>query len=116
MKLLINHMKNCLGTKKILAAMAINRVEKLVRITGALVNTNEFHPFVYLFNSFFSKSVKWHELTEQAIRASAVDYTVIRPTGIVKDDFVSKKNKKAVKVALVVINIVVLSFYYHESS
>ena len=76
---------NFLGTKKILAAMQINNVKKLVRITGALVNTNEFHPFVFLFNSLLSNSVKWHEQSEQAIRASGIDYTVIRPTGIVQE-------------------------------
>jgi nucleoside-diphosphate-sugar epimerase len=73
---------NFLGTKRILAAMQINKVDKLVRITGALVDKNEFLPFVYLFNLLLSKTIKWHEATEIAIRASGVDYTVIRPTGI----------------------------------
>ena len=73
---------NFLATKRIIAAMQINKIDKLVRITGALVDKSPFLPFVYLFNLLLSKTIKWHEASEIAIRASGLDYTVIRPTEI----------------------------------
>ena len=66
---------NYLGTKKVLAAMHINKINKLVRITGTLTDKNEFSFFVFLFNSLLSKTIKWHELSEIAIRNSGIDYT-----------------------------------------
>lgn len=71
-----------LGIKRILSAMEVNKVKKLVRITGSLVDKNTFLPFVFLFNFLLSKTIKWHEMSEIAIRKSGVDYTVIRPPGI----------------------------------
>lgn len=72
---------NFLGTKKLLAAMETNNCRKLIRITGSLVGKH-WSPFVALFNILLSFTNKWHEQSELAIRASNVDYTVIRPTGI----------------------------------
>ncbi|KAJ1435319.1 hypothetical protein B484DRAFT_446087 [Ochromonadaceae sp. CCMP2298] len=76
---------NFLGTKRVLAAMAVNKVPKIVRITGALVDTNPFSPFIVLFNCLLAKSNKWHQMSEKAIRESGVDYTVLRPTGLRTD-------------------------------
>lgn len=74
-----------LGMKKILAAMELQRVPKLVRVTGALVGRSAFNPFVALFNIVLSGAVRWHEQGELAIRQSGVDYTVIRPPEIVDE-------------------------------
>ena len=73
---------NYLGIKRILVAMKINKINKLIRITGALVDKNEFLPFIVLFNFLLSKSNKWHCLSEKAIREASIDYTVIRPTNL----------------------------------
>lgn len=73
---------NFLGTKRILAAMNINNINRLVRITGSMVGKSAFYPFVAMFNMLLSKTVKWHEQSEIAIRKSGVDYTVIKPPEI----------------------------------
>jgi nucleoside-diphosphate-sugar epimerase len=93
---------NYIGTKKIIAAMNINKVNKLVRITGALVGKNPFLPFVALFNFLLSMSVKWHEMSEIDIRNSGLNYTIIRPTGIVDESKInlSKTNFTSTRVHL----------------
>jgi len=80
----INHPYNVnfLATKRIIAAMEVNRVKKMVRVTGALVGSNAFNPFTVLFNFLLSKSNKWNEMAEKFIRESGCDYTVVRPVGI----------------------------------
>jgi len=77
---------NYLGTQRVLEAIKANNVKKLVRLTGALVGKPAFSPFVVLFNVLLSMTVKWHERSELAIRASGIDYTCIRPPGI-RDEF-----------------------------
>lgn len=74
---------NFIGVKNIIAAMEINRVRKLVRVTGGLVSLNPFYWAVALFNILLSQTVKWHEHAEIAIRKSGLDYTVIRPSEII---------------------------------
>lgn len=74
---------NYIGTKNVLAAMKLNNVPKLVRVTGGLIGRGEFNLFKALFNLLLSFTVKWHEASEIAIRASGVDYTVLRPTELV---------------------------------
>jgi len=66
---------NFLGMKRILAAMTINKVSRLIRITGALTDKNAFSPFVFLFNLLGSFRIKWNELSEIDIRRNGVDYT-----------------------------------------
>ena len=61
--------------KRILAAMTINKVSRLIRITGALTDKNAFSPFVFLFNLLGSFRIKWNELSEIDIRRNGVDYT-----------------------------------------
>ena len=61
--------------KRILAAMKINNINRLIRITGALTTKSAFSPFVFLFNLLGSFRVKWNELSEIDIRRSGVDYT-----------------------------------------
>ena len=76
---------NYLGVKRILAAMQINNVSKIVRITGAFVDKSAFSPLRVLFNVLLSMTSAWHEASEIAIRNSGLDYTVIRPTEIVNE-------------------------------
>ena len=73
---------NFLGTKRVIAAMSMNGVGKLVRVTGALTGRSAFLLPVAIFNLLLSMTCKWHERSEIAIRESGIDYTVIRPTGI----------------------------------
>ena len=84
---------NYLGTKRILAAMGINKIDKLVRITGALVDKNPFHPFVVLLNLLLSNSIKWNQMGEKAIREANINYTVIRPTGINASNTIDQPRK-----------------------
>ena len=76
---------NYLGVNRILAAMEINKCQKIVRITGALVGKSAFIPIRALFNILISFSSKWHEASEVAIRNSGLDYTIIRPTELVNE-------------------------------
>ena len=72
---------NLQGTKNVLMVMQETGIPKLVRVTGALVGKpNTF--FSALFNLLLSFSNMYHELSEVAIRASGLDYTILRPTGI----------------------------------
>jgi hypothetical protein len=73
---------NYLAMKKVIAVMEKQGIKKLVRITGSMIGTNPFHWIVLLFNFLLSCTVKYHELTEIAIRASNLDYTIIRSSGI----------------------------------
>lgn len=76
---------NYLGVKSILQVMKEKKIQKLIRITGSLVNKSAFNPFIVLFNFLLSFSNKWHEESEKLIRAANIDYTVIRPTGLVDE-------------------------------
>lgn len=73
----INHpySVNYLGIKRILAAMYMNKIPKLIRITGALTDRNPFSPFVMLFNLLGAFRIKWNHLSEIDIRKSGIDYT-----------------------------------------
>jgi nucleoside-diphosphate-sugar epimerase len=74
---------NYMAMLKLTTVMSINRVPKLIRITGSLVGKSPFQPFVALFNLLLSQTIKWHEMGEGYIRYSGIDYTVIRPPAIV---------------------------------
>ena len=45
---------NYLGVRRILTAMEINKCDKIVRITGSLVDKSAFKPFKVLFNGLLS--------------------------------------------------------------
>jgi nucleoside-diphosphate-sugar epimerase len=89
---------NYVGVKKILAAMEINKVNKIVRITGSLVGKNAFIPFRVLFNVLLSMTGKWHEASEIEIRKSGLDYTILRPTGIHDEPAAGAQNRSLVLV------------------
>lgn len=71
------------ATKRILAAMELQGVPRLVRLGGSLVQRSAFHPIVVLFNLMLSGAVKWHERSEQAVRRSGVRYSLIRAPEII---------------------------------
>lgn len=72
---------NYKGVQNLLVLMKELGIPRIVRITGALVGKAN-NVFTTLFNLLLSFTVKYHELSEIAIRASAVEYVNIRPTGI----------------------------------
>lgn len=78
--------------------MKENKVSKIVRITGATVGKSPFSPFRVLFTILLSFSGKWHECSEIAIRESNVDYTILRPTGIVDEPSAGSQNRSLVLV------------------
>lgn len=78
--------------------MKENKVNKIVRITGATVGKSPFSPFRVLFTILLSFSGKWHESSEIAIRESNVDYTILRPTGIVDEPSAMSQNRSLVLV------------------
>jgi len=58
---------------------------KLVRVTGLSVGMSPFSVIATLLNLVISMAVKWQLYGEMGIRASGLDYTVIRPGGLSKD-------------------------------
>ena len=90
---------NYLGVEKILSAMSINKVNKIVRVTGSLVGKSAFLYQRVLFNVLLSFTGKWHEASEMAIRKSGLDYTVVRPTGLMEESSISlQKNRSLVLI------------------
>ncbi len=76
---------NYIGIQNIIKAMKVNKVSKLIRITGAAVGKSPFNPFKFLFAVLLSMSTKWFEMSENYIRENCsgdINYTVLRPTGL----------------------------------
>lgn len=55
---------------------------KLVRVTGLTLGLSAFSPVSLLFNTLLSLSGRWHALGEAAIRDAGVDYSIVRPGGL----------------------------------
>lgn len=56
---------------------------------GLAVNAlgkSAFFPFTVLLNAVLSMTTKWQYAGENAIRASGVEYTIVRPPKLVDDD------------------------------
>lgn len=70
---------NYLGTLNLLQAARQAGVPKFIRVTGLSVGYSAFNPITCLLNLVISFAVRWQLAGERAIRASGVDYTVIRP-------------------------------------
>eukprot|EP01041_Mallomonas_annulata_P010315 gene10315-21524_t len=87
------YMVNYVGVKKIIAAMKINKISKIVRITGAGVGKSAFNPVSILFNLLLSMTVKWHERTELALRESGLNYTVLRLPEIADEPHAIETNR-----------------------
>ena len=88
---------NFIGTRNIIEAMQAANVSKLVRITGATVGAPVLlNPLKVLFATLLSMSARWHEESEVLIRASGLDYTVLRPTGIKDTGEAAKTGKRLV--------------------
>jgi nucleoside-diphosphate-sugar epimerase len=76
---------NYKGTCNVIAAMKMNDVSKLVRITGSAIGRGDYYIFKALFNLLLSFTIKWHERTEIAIREAGIDYTIIRPNELTRE-------------------------------
>lgn len=57
-------------------------VRKLVRVSGLSVGLSAWNPISILFSLVLAFANKWNREGEIAIRASGLDYTVIRPAGL----------------------------------
>ena len=57
-------------------------VRRVVRLTGLSVGLPATNPVAALFNALLSCTGKWHDRGERALRASALDYTILRPGGL----------------------------------
>jgi len=57
-------------------------VRKLVRVSGLSVGLSAWNPISILFSIVLAFANKWNREGEIAIRASGLDYTVIRPAGL----------------------------------
>lgn len=64
-----------------LAMHTNSQVPKFVRLTGLTQGLPVWHPVSVLFNFLLSMSSKWHGRGEGALRASSLDYTILRPPG-----------------------------------
>lgn len=87
---------NYIGTKNVLTAMKANNVTKIVRTTGSAIGKGELYLFKALFNLLLSFTVKWHEMTEIAIRESELDYTILRPNELVDTPPARESNRSLV--------------------
>ena len=58
---------------------ASGTVKKFVRVTGLSVGLSTWNPVSILFSIVLSFSNMWNRKGEQEIRASGIDYTIIRP-------------------------------------
>ena len=85
---------NYIGVCNVLHAMKLENVRKIVRTTGGLVSMDEMSLFKATFNLLLSFSVKWNEQSEIAIRASGLDYTILRPTELT-DSFPARESNRS---------------------
>ena len=87
---------NYIGVCNVLKAMKLESVRKIVRITGGLIGKGELNLFKALFNLLLSFTVKWHEQSEIAIRASGLDYTILRPTELIDSPPARQSNRSLI--------------------
>lgn len=64
-------------------------ISRFVRVTGLSVGLPAFNPVSILFSGLLSMTSRYHALTEQYLRSSAVPYVILRPGGLTN----SKRNK-----------------------
>jgi len=77
---------NYLGTLHLLHAARLASVPKFIRVTGLSVGYSAFNPITCLLNLVISFAVRWQLAGERAIRASGIDYTVIRPGALTNEE------------------------------
>lgn len=74
---------NYLGVKNTIDAMQAGGVSKIVRLTGLSCSFSAFNPFVLLIGcGLLSMSTAWHARSENLLRESDLDYTILRPGGL----------------------------------
>lgn len=74
---------NYRGIEALCSAMKAKGCGKIVRITGSALGKSVFYPFSTLLNVVLSMATKWQNHGEAAIRASGLNYTMIRPPALV---------------------------------
>ena len=89
---------NFIGTKNIVDACKVNNVLKVVRLTGALTGKPANLPFIVIFNLLLSFSPKWHEMSENYIRSSGINYSVVRPTELKNDPTAAESNRSLILI------------------
>jgi len=77
---------NYLGTLHLLHAARLAGVPKFIRVTGLSVGYSAFNPVTCLLNLVISFTVRWQLAGERAIRASGIDYTIIRPGALTNEE------------------------------
>jgi len=77
---------NYCAVENLAAACVAAGVPKVVRLTGLTVGLSAFNPVSVLFSLLLSSSSKWHGRGETALRASGLDYTILRPGGLSEED------------------------------
>jgi len=77
---------NYKGIERLCAAMKTAGCRRLVRVTVNALGKSAFFPFTVLLNAVLSMTTKWQYAGENAIRASGVEYTIVRPPKLVDDD------------------------------
>lgn len=68
-------------------------ISRFVRVTGLSVGLPAFNPVSILFSGLLSMTSRYHALTEQYLRSSAVPYVILRPGGLTNSKRVSKMNR-----------------------
>jgi uncharacterized protein YbjT (DUF2867 family) len=77
---------NYLGVANTIEAMQAAGVRKIVRLTGLSCSFSAFNPFVLLIGcGLLSMSTAWHARSENLLRDSQLDYTILRPGGLSDD-------------------------------
>jgi len=76
---------NFRGVANLAAALKAAGATKIVRVTGLSVGMSPYSLVPALLNLVISRTVRWQLAGERAIRASGLDYTVIRPGALSRD-------------------------------
>ena len=76
---------NYVGTSNLLTAAQQAGCPKFIRVTGLSVGYSAFNPIAILLNLVISFTIRWQLAGEQAIRASGMDYTVLRPGALTNE-------------------------------
>jgi len=77
---------NYLGIERLCKAMREQGCRRLVRVTVNALGKSAFFPFTVLLNAVLSMTTKWQYYGESAIRASGIEYTIVRPPKLVDEE------------------------------
>jgi len=71
------------GVSRVLQAMRVLGIKKIVRLTGLSSTMPAFNPVSIIFNMLLSMTSKWHYYGEALLmQEPGLDYTIIRPGGL----------------------------------